>query len=497
MASQTDRKQGPGCLSQINLNPIELFAAQYLPHYLKCQVPPFHREIYAALWDVVCGREKRLLIEAPRDFAKSTLTSIIFSLYLICESEHESILSFSRGGKMDLAKKWLGRIKRELEGNNLLKHDFGTTKRMNLSTWDAHHIEYRRKDKHEGDFRAASKGMSARGHRGIIFIDDPQNKDDVESDTILQRDLNWFFEDLMGVLEPDDSLVFIGNRLSPLSLLSVVAELPGWKVLSYGATHNRKPPPEGHSIWPEKWSDKALIERLNEIGLHRFMSEYENQPQVTENPPIQPEWIQSYDPESPDFKKHLSDGLYTVVAIDPAISKRDTADYTALLAVSATFEKEPKFFVRDVREEHWSMKETAEQVFLLFDQYQQHKTIVEEVAYQKALLEEIRDRERVYRKNVNLYPVIPDRDKLRRVYNVQSLFQQGRVFINQNDPRHQRLKQELMMFDGKGKFPDDTVDALVYCLTDLRAWGGERRHEGSHAGVVLSNRPRSAYTGIV
>jgi len=478
----------PVTLKPIDLNPIELFAAQYCGHYFKCDVPPFHREIYSALWNVVQGKIKRLLVEAPRDFAKSTLISKIFPLYLICESDKTEMIALSRGGKVDLAKKWLDNIKRELAQNLLLKYDYNI--RSN-GTWEAHHIQYKRNDGHEGQFIGASKGSSIRGWRPqIVFIDDPQNKDDVDSEAVLERDTNWFYEDLINCLEPDDALVFIGTRLSPISLLSGVAELPDWKVLTYRAYGA-----DGHSIWPEKWSDEALEERRREITDRRFQSEYMNEPYTSENPVFMRDWFQYYEPDSADFRSELARGLYTVTAIDPAISLKDSADYTGIVTISVTYDEKPKIYVRNARRERWTMKQTAEQALLVFNDYKQHKTLVEDVAYQKALMEEIKERERIYRTNVNLYPVYPDRDKLRRAHVVQTLFQEGQVFFDGYDKGQQRLIQELIMFDGRGVFKDDLADALIYALTEAKGWE-HNITPVKEAQIVLAHKPRNMRTGI-
>ena len=462
-------------LQRIDLNRIELFACQYLEQYLRCNVPEFHREIYSDLEELEDGAIKRLLVEAPRDFAKSTILSVIFPLYLICESNFTELMSFSRA-KL-LSQRWLDRIKRELERNELIWNTYGVEPN---GDWTKGFIQYKRKDGHEGEFIAASKGMSPRGFRPqVVIVDDPQNKQDVTSEMVINTDLDWFFEDMINVLEPEDRMVFMGTRMSPLSLLSTVADLQGWTVRSYRAFDN-----DGHSIWPEKWSDEALTERRTEIGEHRFSSEYMNEPFISENPVFDKDWFQFYERNTESFKKMVSEGMYTVVGIDPAVSLKESADNTALVTVSATYGKKPDYYVRKSFARHLTMKQTAEQTFLHFEEFQQHKTIVEDVAYQKALLQEISEMERVYRKNVNLVPVRPDRDKLRRAFAVQSLFQEGRVFFDKTDPEIQKLMNEMIMFDGQGVYKDDRVDAFTYALNDLKKW--TLGHRGGKLKSALS-----------
>ena len=130
-------------LEPVSLNGIELFASQYLEHYLKCDVPDFHREIYTDLKALEDGDIKRLLVEAPRDFAKSTVLSVIFPIYLICESDFTELMSFSRA-KL-LSQRWLDRIKRELERNEFIQEDYGIERN---GDWTKGFIQYKRNDGH-------------------------------------------------------------------------------------------------------------------------------------------------------------------------------------------------------------------------------------------------------------------------------------------------------------------------------------------------------------
>ncbi len=452
----TERAKFEKTLREIDIHPIEKFAAIYMNHYWKCAVPPFHREIYKYLGSDI----SRLVIEAPRDFAKSTIVSVIYPMYLICETKTEDILSFSRS--IDLAKKWVGRIRREIESNMLIKYYYGLRKG---EMWAKDKIVIRRPDGSECTLTAFGKGSSARGQRGIIFIDDPQDKGDVKSQTVLESDQDWFFEDVINILEPDQSLRFIGTRLSPLSLLSSAAKLPGWTHLSYKAINEK-----GESIWPEKWPIEALNKRRDEIGVDRFNSEFMNEPVISGNPIFRSEWFRFYEPKGETFLKDKRNGLFIITAIDPAISKRETASFTGIVTIGATLEKKPRFYILDVRHGHWSMEDTWKQLLMVNDRFQQNRTLVETVAYQQALFEFLTNQETIYHRYMGLMEIKPDKDKVRRSWAVQGLFQTGRVFFDFNDKEHQKLMNELVMFTGDQTYADDLVDAMDYALRELGGW---------------------------
>jgi len=447
-------------LTKIDLKPVELFAATYLPHYLKCDVPLCHREIYAAYSDRSIDR---LTIRAPRDWAKST-TALIYFLWEIAESKDvPGILAFSRS--KDLGTRWTRKIKHEIESNYLLCHDYGLSAG---EPWSSNQIVINRVGREPFEFKAFGKGSSARGFRGNVFIDDPQDKGDTESEAIINADENWLFEDVLNILEPGQRLIFIGTRISPISLLSKAVRIPSWKHLSYKAIE------DGKSTWPSKWSMEAIEQRKDEIGIDRFNSEFMDMPRISENPIFKNDWFRPYDRKSAYFQTLLKQGVYTVTACDPAISKRDTADYTGIVTVSATMTSRPEYFIRDVRKSRWSMSETSSQLFQVFDAYKQSKTVVESVAYQQALMEEINHTQEKYRQYINPYPIEPDRDKARRAYAVQSLFQEGRVYFDFEDKGTQQLMDELLLFSGMDNsgYHDDLVDAMVYALSELKQWSG-------------------------
>jgi len=442
-------------------NPIVKFAGRYLPHYWQSDVPPFHMRIYDALADESI---MRLVVEAPRGFAKSTLLSKIYPLYLICEGRHEEIQSFSQsGGATGLSTKWMSHIKRELEENALLIHDYGIRRGK---TWGQDHIQVKRGDGFTVDLFCRGKGAAARGSRGVVFIDDPQNMDDVQSETILARDENWFFSDIIPILLKGQRLIFIGTSMSPLSLLSKVKQIPDWTVLEFRALDA-----SGKSIWPEMHPDEFLEMRRNEIGVDRFNAEYMCQPRVSGNPVFRAEWFKAYDPESVQFDRLRQRGLYTVTGFDGAESKADGADYTAIVTLSSTYEPNGDIYVREAFHDHLSTKQGAERLFVNFDKWQQHETVVESRCKEPnvdAIIEEIKERERIYSTYLNLRQIKPDKDKVRRAHAVQSICQQGRVYFDMNDPGQQALLSELTMFTGDQKFHDDLVDAFVYALTKIK-----------------------------
>jgi len=462
-------------LTPIDLNKIELFTVTYLSHRLKLDVPKFHREWYAAYAD---RSIQYLCIEAMRGGAKTTVMENC-ALFEICEGVDDNITLVSRaGGTTGTATLIMGHIKDELENNILLINDYGLQRGK---YWGEDRLQIKRGDGKTVNFWSMGKRSSIRGKRGTVIIDDPQNRDDAQSETVLVRDEEWFLTDVVPVAIQDQRLIFIGTPISPLSLLSKVKALPGWAVKSFPI---EDPPHSGKSVWPEQYPDKDLAQRKAMMGIDLYAAEYLCEPRVSGNPVFRPEWFPSYDPTSVVFSKVKKDGLFVVLGMDCAESKSDQADYTALVTIGVTYGEKPDAYILDVRRNHWSTKEGAEQAMLVFDEHKQHKTVVESRVKEEnggdAMVQEIRERERIYSKYINMYPVRPVRDKVTRANQVQSICQEGRVFFDRHDSEQQALLSELTMFTGSQNYHDDLVDAFVMAMSEVR----QRERAGAAKSVA-------------
>jgi len=442
----TKQRPGPS-------NWLERFAGYYLLDDLRYPVPDFHREIYRTIAD---DPTNRIVIAAPRSFAKSVICSKVYPLASICYGKFKRILIISATGT--LAEHWLREIKQELENNKFILEDFGD---LRSDKWTQDHIIT-----NTGiEVMAKGRGYQIRGFRpDLVIEDDIEDDEEVRSEEQRSKVMEWHDKALINTLESDSRLVMIGTILHPQSLLSNVMTREGWTVMKYKAIT-----PDGKSIWPEKWPIEALERRRREIGSIAFASEFMNEPIITENPIFVKEWVQYYEKASAVFGK-VKSGLYVVTAIDPAISKKEEADYTAIVTIGATFDKKPNLYILDARRGHWSMQEQVDELLRVFNQYHQSATIIETVAYQQALFDEIvrlRDRTRI---DIRPFEIKPDKDKQRRANTVTPLFQEGRIFFEKDDKGQQHLIDEMMVFPTGDR--DDLVDAMVYALGELKEWQG-------------------------
>ena len=102
------------------------FTDTYLSHLMESKRPEFHREIMSRLENPTA----RELFIAPRGFAKSTICSRFYPLWLACYGKKKDIFLVS--ATISLAKENLRIIRQELENNEKLIADFGDLKSEKL-----------------------------------------------------------------------------------------------------------------------------------------------------------------------------------------------------------------------------------------------------------------------------------------------------------------------------------------------------------------------------
>jgi predicted phage terminase large subunit-like protein len=212
---------------------------------------------------------------------------------------------------------------------------------------------------------------------------------------------------------------------------------------------------EQRALWEAHTSLENLLRMRDDptyekyVGKLTFEREYMNRPFSETDAIIKPDWIQWCD--MPD-QKILK---LTMFAVDPAISKRDTADYTGKIVGSK--DDDDNIYVYYVSRDRMSFLENVDDIKRVDEIYKPRKVGVEKVAFQGAFQEVL--------KGLPVVELKPDADKVRRLLSVSRHFQAGKVYFVNGTPNIQELYHELLEFpDGAH---DDLVDALVYLINML------------------------------
>ncbi len=441
-------------------------------------VPGFHREMYRDAQ----SPPQRLAVQSFRGSAKSFIFNLTKVLYEVYSGSANNILIVTDTGKY--ARDRLRMIRAEVESNEFLLADFGD---IRGDRWEADDIELKRADGTIVKVSARGTGSQTRGPRpDLIICDDLENDEQVRSD--VQRDAleDWFYKALLNSLTPDGKVIVAGTNLHPLCLLAKLMANPAWTVRNYTIET------DGVPLWPERFSKAWIDQKRAIVGDLAFSSEFMGIPLINENPIFSRSWFRELDEYQRD--KDFRAGVYTVLSCDPAISKDQSADYTALVSASATFAQDPNIYIK-ARRGHWTVQEAVSEIARMYREVGAHKLRLETVGYQKALKEALDIYLRDHREFMNIEEIQPDKDKERRAYAVQPLCQMGKIFIDSTDTGGRRLLEELTLFPTGDH--DDLVDGFTDALAGIISWKDRTQGKESRGGAVLPKGSRiNPITGV-
>jgi hypothetical protein len=426
----------------------QIFVEKFLDKWLTSKVPAFHVEIYTLV-----PENKRLVIAAPRGFAKSTIISRFYPLWLAIFGKAKDICLIS--ASETLAIGFLRDIKREIESNVMIQDMFGD---LRTDKWTENLIIL----KTGSTIRARGAGGQIRGFRpDVIVCDDIETDESVESEEQRKKLKDWLFKACINTLMPDGQFIIIGTIIHPLSVLSDLLVMPnGWHKEKYQAYRNAIQEP-GNELWGELWNHDRLQIRKKEIGSWAFSAEYLNNPVSNETAPVQEKHIRYWT----ELPKQYS----CVIAVDPAYSDDETADYKVASVVA--IDQQGNHYLVDYVRTHDPIGSFQDSIVNLYLRYRDTLVSVgvpnsgTEKAFFDSFLRKCEERKIlsipiVELKNsfTNSATNVSTRNKKQRVVAaLQPLFEQGKYYIHGN---HIEAREELLTI-GSSRW-DDVVDSMAY-----------------------------------
>ena len=242
----------------------------YAPHWFTCETPPFHWEItdYAM-------KLNRFVVAAPVGSGKTVLLTKLLPLWSVLFEDVNEILLISNSNEM--ASGWLDEIRIMIESSREFQQDFGNIQGTHWGSSDLEFIIPGPARARRCVIKARGKGCAIRGlHPDRIILDDPQDEDSLKTAKVMDDFDDWFRGALLTRLDTvHKKLTYVGTAINENAyVVKLVSEPPqGWVAKAYSILNE-----EGHSIWPQKYSDDELARRRSEMGEHRFMADFMNAP---------------------------------------------------------------------------------------------------------------------------------------------------------------------------------------------------------------------------
>lgn len=449
----------------------EWFFPIYFHKSLQYPAAPFQEEMIKLLRDC---RKKFLVITAFRGSAKTTIASVAYVLWAVFGVEQRKHVLIV-GQTEEKARRSLANIRRQLESNALLRRDLGPIDEER-DQWGAKAIVIR---KLNARIAAVSVGQSVRGvlhdeyRPDLVVCDDLESLDSVQSQELRDKLSDWFTGELLPVGDKKTRFVIVGNLLHEDSLMRRLqhdiqsGERNGeFREYSFFDENDRP-------RWPGKYPTQESIgeeKRMIKDPI-AWAREYLLKILPRDEQLIRPEWIQRYDtlpPEKPRF---------TVMAIDPAISKEDTAAFTAMVAVHVYgYRENMKIYVSPhIINERLTFAETvkkAEEMSHIVGMGSRAPMSVEKVAYQQALIEHLKSR------GNSVEGVSPGgTDKYARLASVTHYYETGKILFPRGPMADILINQHVGFPAEKYK---DLVDALTLALHEVMR---KDRYYGSGGGT--------------
>jgi predicted phage terminase large subunit-like protein len=438
-----------------------MFFHFYFAHYVKYATAPFQRELFhlSERQDI-----SNLFVVAFRGSAKSTIFTTSYPVWAILGEQRKKFVLILCQTQAQ-AKQHMMNLRRELESNALLKNDLGPFQAED-NEWGASSLVFSNLN---ARITAVSTEQSMRGLRHNQYRPDLIIGDDLEdlASTKTREGRNKTYQWLTGEVVPagdrNTRLVIVGNLLHEDSLLMRLKEDVEKKRIN-GAFKAYPLICDGKILWPGKYPTMAEIEEEKGKAANEFawQREYLLQIVPAEDQAIRREWIQYYDFIPPEEILSCGYPQHTEIRIgvDPAISKNDAADYTAMVPGLLREQREGGYLIYilpKIINKRMSFPETVDTCKTLYKSYREDEMrttfVIEDVAYQKALPEQLKSEG--MRNIMTTRPGV--QDKRSRLVLTANMIKTGRVLFPKEGA--EQLIQQIVHF-GVEKH-DDLADAFA------------------------------------
>lgn len=466
------------------------FCEYYFPHYVQSPFGWFHLEAARAIED---DPNIFAVLEWPREHAKSVFADVMLPMFLKAKGELTGMMIASANGEK--ANGLLGDIQAELMDNERYIQDFGE--------------QYRLGDWQNGSFTTADgcgfwafgRGQSPRGTRKIEKRPNYGVVDDIDDSIIVRNDervrdaVDWVLGDFFGAMSIKGArLIIAGNRIHKKAILAhLVGDVelddkvnPKIKHIKVYAIQQAKggskqarqegSPDKGVSAWPERYSIKELMDKMEKMGWRNSRREFFHQ-HIEEGFVFKQEHIIWAEPQA--LSKY--DSLITYN--DPSFKDTKSNDYKFIVLLG----RHGKYI--DVLKAWGRQTNTGAMVAAHYDLHEYCngnlcRHYMEANFMQDMLLSEY-DREGEERGY--MLPIRPDKrkkpDKYGRIENLSPLCERKILRFSsaeKNDPDMQTLVQQFLGFPFCADDGPDAVEGGVSKLDKISAGGAVTARTGGY-----------------
>lgn len=230
--------------------------------------PPYNGKFlvhdHHLLWDKHLAQHKRLCVLAARDHGKSYFFDFAYPIRQAIKYPKESGFIFS--ATQDQAIELLEKIKTEIETNPKLQYLVPKKKR----SWGSKKITL------ANGHRIYARGYQARvrgAHPIWIVVDDGLNDDTAYSETVRNKQNDYFFNAISNMATPTAQIIVVGTPFHVNDLYGELKKNSQYFYIEYPAeTH------PGHDdnvvLWPDRYDSELLAAKKELLGTIRYGREF-------------------------------------------------------------------------------------------------------------------------------------------------------------------------------------------------------------------------------
>lgn len=243
----------------------------------------------------------------------------------------------------------------------------------------------------------------------------------------------------------DDLIAYILNKEPQYKVIQrAVRELP-----------DGSPSSNGLVVYPERFSEEALLDIESSVGSYMFNA-------LMMNTPLSSSDMLFAESDLIDYSEPPKDLIcYTTVDPAPSEAKTGDSDYNVVLTTGVSISN-GRIYILDYFRERCTPGELIEAIFEHHRRYKPLEVGIESIGYQKTLkwwVQELQNKRRVWFNVTELKT--SHRAKAARVKGLEPIIHSHRIFFL---PWMTELKAEMLVYSASGSrgAHDDIVDALAY-----------------------------------
>lgn len=433
----------------------------------------FNRIIAAELqqfyFDVMAGKQPRLIIQAPPRSGKSELFSRRFPAWAFGQNPNLQMIAASYSA--DLSSRMNRDVQRIIDSEEYAGVFPETSFSSNTSASINSQKNIRNSEIFEiagyaGSYRSAGVGGGITGMGADIAIIDDPVKDAKEANSQTYRDSvwDWYTSTFYTRLSPKSGILLGMTRWHEDDLAGrLLADMKNggdqWRVVSFPAIaeEDEEYRKEGDALHPERYDLTHLTKIKKAVGTQTWNALYQQRPSSKGGDVIKRAWFKRYS-VFPLMRR-------VIIAGDTAQKVKQHNDFSVFIVAGIGIDG--GLYIIDLIRGKWEAPELERKLEDIWNKYRaSHKAqsvYIEDKSSGTGLIQSIQRK-----RNIPIKGVQVDADKYTRVLGIQGFIESGYVFLPDGAEWVEDFLSECEKFTATDSHKhDDQVDTLTMAITEL------------------------------